>query len=358
MVQANFTVDSKMSPQELQIHTLIDNLMIVLSEKEKYIIQNRFALENRNRMTLEEIGQHFGVTRERIRQIEKSALRKLERNAQNTNLRILTEFAKALLEKQGGVIQNEYFKKLLMQILPNISEKEMQDLHLVLMLEPGIFFESNTLQFDPYWRISSFEDKNIKRIANAAIKTLQNKKQVTSVSKLSQKINELIGGEFDSRTIENILRIVKECKFIDNGVGLYAWRHIHPRTLRDKIFYILRKEKKPLHFQKIADIIKESDFDQKNVNTQAVHNELIRNDSFVLIGRGIYALSEWGFKSGTVAEVIEIILSDGVPRTRDQITKAVLDKRHVKTITIYLNLKNKSQFIRVGRDKYTLAKFA
>ena len=64
-------------------------------------------------MTLEEIGSHFGVTRERIRQIEKSALRKLERNAQNTNVRILTEFAKALLEKQGGIVQDQHFKNLL-----------------------------------------------------------------------------------------------------------------------------------------------------------------------------------------------------------------------------------------------------
>ena len=358
MVQANFTVDSKMSPQELKLHALIEHLMIVLSDKEKFIIQNRFALMNKERMTLEQIGKHFGVTRERIRQIEKSALRKLERNAQNTNLRILTEFAKALLEKQGGVVQNKHFKNLLMQILPNITEQEIQDLHLALILDADIHFESNTLKYAPYWRISSFDQKGIKEVASAALKILKNKKQVISIPKLTQKINDSLKSEFSESAVENILRVVKECKFIENGVGLYAWRHIHPRTLRDKIFYVFRREKKPLHFQKISSYIKESNFDSKNVNTQAVHNELIRNQNFILIGRGIYALAEWGFKTGTVADVIEDILSDGTPRSREEITKAVLDKRHVKTITIYLNLKNKSQFVRVGRDKYTLAKFA
>lgn len=356
MVQANFTVDSQMSPQELKLHALIDHLMIVLSDKEKFIIQNRFALAKCKRMTLEEIGKHFGVTRERIRQIEKNALRKLERNAQNTNLRILTEFAKALLEKQGGVVQNQHFKNLLMQILPNITEQEIQDLHLALILDAGIHFESNTLKYDPYWRLDSFNNVMIKQVASSALKILQAKKQVITVDKITQKINETLNTDLDSRTVENILRIVKDCKFIDNGVGLFAWRHIHPRTLRDKIFYIFRHEKKPLHFQKIASLIKESSFDLKRVNTQAVHNELIRNSNFILIGRGIYALAEWGFKSGTVADVIEDLLSDGTPRSREEITKAVLDKRHVKTITIYLNLKNKAQFVRVGRDKYTLAK--
>lgn len=358
MVQANFTVDSKLSPQEVQIHSLITHLLIVLSEKEKFIIQNRFALENRKRMTLEEIGQHFGVTRERVRQIEKSALRKLERNAQNTNLRILTEFAKALLEKQGGVVQNEHFKKLLMQILPNISEKELDDLHLALVLDAGIHFESNTLKLDPYWRLSSFDDHLIRRISSTAIKTLQAKKHVLPVDKLAQKINETLSINLDTRTIENVLRVVKECKFTEHGIGLYSWRHIHPRTLRDKIFYIFRREKKPLHFQKIANMILDSQFDVKRVNVQAVHNELIRNSHFVLIGRGIYALDEWGYKNGTVADVIEEVLADAKARTREEITKAVLDRRHVKTITIYLNLKNKNQFVRVGRDKYTLAKFA
>ncbi len=355
MVTTNFTVDNKMSPQDLQLHALITHLLIVLSEKEKFIIENRFALEQGKRMTLEEIGSHFGVTRERIRQIEKSALRKLERNAQNTNVRILTEFAKALLEKQGGIVQDQHFKNLLLNILPNITSQEIQDLHLALILDQGIQNESNTLKYHPYFKLSSFNDDLINSVASTGLKILQSSKHVIPTDKLAVKINEALNTKLDTRTIENILRVVKECKFTDGGIGLFSWRHIHPRTLRDKINYIFTREKKALHFQKIATLITDSKFDSKRVNVQAVHNELIRNSQFILIGRGIYAHSDWGYKTGTVADVIEEILVDGVARTREEITKAVLERRHVKTITIYLNLKNKSQFVRVGRDKYSLA---
>ena len=355
MVTTNFTIDSKLSPQELKLHPLISHLLIVLSEKEKFIIQNRFALEKSKKMTLEEIGEHFGVTRERIRQIEKSALRKLERNAQNTNVRILTEFAKALLEKQGGLVQDEHFKNLLLNILPNVTAEEIEELHLALVLDAGIQYESNTLKYHPYYKLSSFNLENIEKVANKGLSILNETEHVIAVEKITNKINDETNSKFDSRTVENILRIVKECKFTENGVGLFSWKHIHPRTLKDKILYIFGKEKKALHFQKISVLISESSFDAKKVNVQAVHNELIRNPQFILIGRGIYALSEWGYKSGTVSDVIKEILSDGIERTREEITKSVLERRHVKTITIYLNLKNKPEFVRVGRDKYALA---
>ena len=356
MVNTNFTINTQLSPQQVELHSLIEHLLIVLSDKEKYIIENRFALRANKRQTLEEIGQHFGVTRERIRQIEKSALRKLERNAQNTNIRILTEFAKALLEKEGGVAKDSYFKNLLMEILPNVTDEELQDLHLALILDKEIDFESNTLKY--HWRLNNFKSSIIKDVSKVSVKTLQKNKNVMPTAKLATKVNESIAYNLSEKTIKNILLVTKECKFTDAGIGLFAWRHIHPRTLRDKIHYILQREKKPLHFTKISDLIKGTGFDEKRVNVQAVHNELIRNESFVLIGRGIYALKDWGYKTGTVSDVILDILSDGKARTREEITKAVLEQRHVKTITIYLNLKNKSEFVRVGRDKYTLAEFS
>jgi len=355
MVNTNFTINTQLSPQQVELHPLIEGLLIVLSDKEKYIIENRFALNDKRRQTLEQIGQHFGVTRERIRQIEKSALRKLERNAQNTNIKILSEFAKALLEKEGGVAKDSYFKGLLMEILPNVTNEEIQDLHLALILDKEIEFQSNTLKFHPHWRLNTFKATAVKDISRVSVKMLQKNKSVMPVERLSGKINDALPYTLDEKAIKNALLVTKECKFTDSGVGLYAWRHIHPRTLRDKIQYMLQKEKKPLHFTKIADHIKNANFDEKKVNVQAVHNELIRNENFVLIGRGIYALKEWGYKTGTVADVIKDILSDGKARTREEITKAVLEQRHVKTITIYLNLKNKPEFIRVGRDKYTLA---
>ena len=111
-----------------------------------------------------------------------------------------------------------------------------------------------------------------------------------------------------------------------------------------------------LHFNEIAAAIKDSDFKRKDVTTQAIHNELIKDKRFVLIGRGIYALKEWGYKKGTVADVItDVLKKSGQPMHRDEIVKEVLKSRYVKETTILLNLQGKPQFKRVAKATYALA---
>lgn len=111
-----------------------------------------------------------------------------------------------------------------------------------------------------------------------------------------------------------------------------------------------------MHFNEIADAIKKSDFKRKDVTTQAIHNELIKDKRFVLIGRGIYALKEWGYSRGTVADIIaEVLKKAGEPLHRDEIVKQVLKSRHVKETTILLNLQGKPQFKRVAKATYALA---
>ena len=110
-----------------------------------------------------------------------------------------------------------------------------------------------------------------------------------------------------------------------------------------------------MHFSDIAKKIKDSDFKRKNVTTQAIHNELIKDKRFVLIGRGIYALDSWGFSKGTVSDIISNVLKKaGEPLHRDEIVKRVLESRYVKETTILLNLQGKPQFKRVAKATYTL----
>jgi hypothetical protein len=131
---------------------------------------------------------------------------------------------------------------------------------------------------------------------------------------------------------------------------------VNPKNIRDKIYVILHDKNKPLHFSEISKAIKGSDFKRKDVTTQAIHNELIKDKRFVLIGRGIYALREWGYDKGTVADVIsEVLRQEGGPLHRDEIVKRVLKSRHVKETTILLNLQGKPQFKRVAKATYDLA---
>lgn len=61
----------------LALHNAIMEVLDTLSERERQILILRFGLDGRDRKTLEQVGQEFGVTRERIRQIEAKALRKM-----------------------------------------------------------------------------------------------------------------------------------------------------------------------------------------------------------------------------------------------------------------------------------------
>lgn len=352
-----FNLDPKASATEVPLSDLVQNILIVLNDKERYIIENRFALGIAKKLTLEKIGQRFGVTRERVRQIERTALRKLERNAQNTNLRLVTEFSKALLKKEGGIMPDTAFKSLILKHLPNIAEEGLHDLHLALSLDPEISFFSNTLKWNPFWNTLQFSEKNVEQIGALASKVLSKRKQVIPLEEMATELSGSLGIRLEPQVLSYVFQVIKDFKLTPQGIGLYSWRHIHPRTLRDKISFVLSREKRPLHFSKITTLIRESGFDEKRINVQAVHNELIRHEGFILVGRGIYALKEWGYESGTVADLIIKTLSDGVPRTREEITKLILDQRYVKTITIYLNLRNKPDFVRVGRDQYTLRRF-
>ena len=138
-------------------------------------------------------------------------------------------------------------------------------------------------------------------------------------TELGSEVNKMLSSEFDVNFLASCFHLDRRLKVVEGElVGLATWRDINPKTLRDKIFFVLRENKKPLHYLEIATNISNNKFDKKNVNTQAVHNELIRYDEFVLIGRGIYALAEWGYSQGTVADVITDVLKEHGALTREK----------------------------------------
>jgi Holliday junction resolvasome RuvABC DNA-binding subunit len=163
-------------------------------------------------------------------------------------------------------------------------------------------------------------------------------------------------GNSDVRHTEALASISKNIASLNGRWGLIKWPMVNPKNIRDKIYVILHDNKKPMHFNQIAEAIKGSNLKRKDVTTQAIHNELIKDSRFVLIGRGIYALKEWGYKKGTVADVIaEVLRKESGPLHRDEIVRRVLKSRQVKETTILLNLQGKPQFKRVAKATYGLA---
>lgn len=157
--------------------------------------------------------------------------------------------------------------------------------------------------------------------------------------------------------IQALARLSKLLSTLNTQWGLAKWPSVNPKNIRDKIFVVLEENKEPMHFSDIAKAISASNFKRKNVTVQAIHNELIKDPRFVLIGRGIYALDSWGFEKGTVADIITKVLqkagSEGL--SRKEIVKQVLKARKVKETTVLLNLQSKQLFTRVGKDHYRLA---
>ena len=108
-----------------------------------------------------------------------------------------------------------------------------------------------------------------------------------------------------------------------------------------------------MHFKEIVSKINETFKGNRRPHPQTVHNELIKNNQFVLVGRGTYALADWGYKPGTVSDVLARIIKDADrPLSREEIMEAVLKERAVKQNTVMLNLQNKNYFQKTEEGKY------
>jgi len=346
---------------KLNLAEIIEEMFMVLTTKEKDVIVQRFSLDNKPKRTLESIGQKFSVTRERIRQIEKIALSKLKRTVQTTRLHLVNQIADKVIAENGGVVLES---KLVSKILTAIMSDSSVDGHIVklaLSINQGVVKTEKTNLLKPFWRLKDVSMADINSIISAGIKILKKKSDVMGSQKLVSDIKQMLGSKVENYIdpmIVSCLEVDKRIKSVEDGFGLMSWRHINPRSIRDKAYIVLKNEKKPLHFVEIANKISEAGFDKKVVTTQAVHNELIRYEQFVLVGRGLYALKELGYQKGTVADVIENLLKKKSPLTKQEIIEGVLKQRHVKKGTISLNLQKNPQFVRVGRAVYKLDKSA
>jgi DNA-directed RNA polymerase delta subunit len=191
----------------------------------------------------------------------------------------------------------------------------------------------------------------IKQLVDMIVATV---KKIGSQAKI-EKIAKETGSDLGNQRIRALASISKQLATLNGKWGLIKWPTVNPKNIRDKIYVILKEHGSPLHFNQISEAIKKSDFKRKDVTTQAIHNELIKDDRFVLIGRGIYALKEWGYEKGTVADIIASVLKKAErPLHRDEIIKEVLKSRFVKETTILLNLQGKTQFKRVAKATYGL----
>ncbi len=338
----------------VDLQDLLSNLFLVLTDKESTVIRRRFALSSQ-KQTLEKIGEHFNVTRERIRQIESIALSKLRRTVRTTRLEEVNDLAKAVLRMHGGVMREDTLVSMVLKQVKGSTDLDGAVLRLSFSIDADMSAGRRSNTYVPFWRLETLSMQDISVILSNVVKILRKRKSCMRLDEVVSAVQAL--NLFDQRIpsnelISSCLTVDERLREIPEGWGLTEWRFVRPRSIRDKVEIILRKSGEPLHFMDIANRIREAHFDHKNVTVQAVHNELIRYPEFVLVGRGLYALKEWGFESGTVADVIERILKEKGPLSKKEIIAEVSKQRTVKVGTISLNLQKMPYFKRVGRAVY------
>ena len=330
------------------------SLNIIEQEREREIISRRFGL-NGHKETLEQIGEMLSITRERVRQLEKAILIRLRIAAEDGRIADLAPAEKLIvrnLTEMGRAARaSDLAKKILGREATAVEKANFSFLGeispvLTIINENDKYY--NTISIAEYG-----DEKAIRVKVDEIVNLVKANKKPMSIDELDSKLNY----EHPSH-IEAIARLSKQLSTLNGQWGLTKWPTVNPKNIRDKIYVVLEEKHEPMHFNDIAKAIGSSDFKRKDVTVQAIHNELIKDPRFVLIGRGIYALDAWGYQKGTVSDIIKKILAkagdEGI--SRKEIVKQVLKERKVKETTVLLNLQNKALFTKVGKDCYKLAK--
>jgi hypothetical protein len=327
-----------------QPRQVIKPLFFQLDTKPRDVLEQRFGLkpEQTSFKTLESIGQSYSITRERVRQIEEAALNRLRQNDLDRFDAVFNEL-KDKINSLGSVVQEKEF-------LNSVSSEPLtrNQIHFLMVLHDDFNNFKEDDEFHRRWAT------NLER-ADSVHEAIRRLHQELSLDDLfsEREIFSLFSSRLKNFLKENIehgalFSLIKISRLIDSNHlgewGLVSSCHIRPRGVRDLAYLIMRKHGSPMHFLETSKAIGETF--SRPVNTQTVHNELIKDGRFVLVGRGLYALREWGYKSGVVRDVIRDILLSSGPMSKEEIIKTVLKERYVRENTVLINLQNGKYFKR------------
>ncbi len=361
MTEPTQTIETE-ATKALQTEDIVGGILGVIDrDREREIISRRFGLYERKE-TLEQIGELLSITRERVRQLEKAVVARLKASAEAGELPHIADFetaVAAVLTNHGGLMRVASLTEKLnipesrieqarvafiSQLCPALIVIEEDDNHYLSVGTSSVFNGTGPSQ------APTGSTAAVKARISEIVATVKALGEPSTIEAVAEKAKVS-----DVKQAESLAKSSKQLATLHGLWGLVKWPVVNPKNIRDKIYVILKEHGKHMHFNDIAKAIKDSSFKRKDVTTQAIHNELIKDKRFVLVGRGIYALKEWGYEKGTVADIIsEILRKEGAALHRDEIVKRVLKSRYVKETTILLNLQGKSQFKRVAKATYIL----
>lgn len=349
----------KESLQNFELSIIITKILEPLKEREKAILSKRYGLQGEKLQTLKTVGEEQGLTRERVRQIEKDLLKNLKRGVQDLETFIVARNLLLTTIAEHGDIMSE---SALLDYLGIDSEDEANAMRFLLNLMTELEEHEEDANVKQSWAKLGFDKEFLHEFILNTKNVLENHGKPLSAEQFIQnfqesafyKNNEL---RLTSKVVINLLATIAGIHKNPFGeYGMHHWSEIKPKDVGDKAYLVMKHHGKPEHYSAITDLINQNALDKRTAYKETVHNKLIKDKRFVLVGRGIYALSEWGYQPGVVADIIESVIKEhGEPMTREQIIDAVLAKRMVKKNTILVGLSNKKLFKKLGKNLYTIA---
>ena len=328
----------------------IDGILKEAPDRTRDVLSRRFGVgKNERQETLEGIGKDYGITRERVRQIEDRGLKNLKDSPSFLKLQKSFLETKQFIDKSGGLKREDVLEAAL------VSQPKYRH-YLLFLLKIGseFFYMPESSLFYSLWTTKKEAIDIANRVNNFFTSLMEKEKRLLKEEEVLEIGRKQIPRILKIKLPENhLLSYIEATKKIEENpfgeYGLSHWPEVNPKGVRDKAYLILKKKKESFHFQELAEIIEKEL--QKPVHANTLHNELIKNNEFILIGRGTYGLREWGYKDGTVKDIIEEILKEKNKLSKEKILDEVKKQRKVKETTIILNL----QFFKKTEDgKYTL----
>lgn len=333
---------------------IVKKLLAALPERSRVVLEARFGLgTNTEKVTLEAIGKRWGITRERVRQIENHALMALKKSPAFTEANAAFHELERIVDSLGGIVCEQ-------DLLDFITKDQSLQNHIYFLLVLGDPFKYRKEDDDVErcWYVDPGLAEQVEGALKKLYEGLSDEDLIPEGEMIDRFLKELQGINDKHRNNEVLRRWLSISKKIGKN-PLGEWGHasspnVKTKGVRDYAYLAVKKHGSPLHFREVSALIEK--MFNRAAHVATTHNELIKDERFVLVGRGMYALREWGYASGVVRDVIRNILRDQGPLTKDQIIAAVLKERHVKPGTVAVNLQNQKYFKRGKDNKFVLVK--
>ena len=329
---------------------LVKRLLATAPGRAREVLVSRFGLgANPVRETLEAIGDRSSITRERVRQIEAAGLDAIRASKVFKEVSAAFEELARYIDSLGVMVSEEALLAALGK-----DEKTRNRFRFFLMLDSAFFRERETNDFLARWHVDAATAKLIHDALSRLYASLSDD-EVLSEGELLDRFLEELKNVNDAYKNEEILkRWLSLSKHIGSN-PLAEWGRtsapaIRIKGIRDYAYLAVKRHGAPMHFSAVAKTI--GTLFSKKAHIATTHNELIKDPRFVLVGRGLYALTEWGYKPGVVRDVIRETLEKGGPMKKDEIIKQVKRARFVKDNTILLNVNDSRYFTRLKDGRY------